>query len=49
MTDPATREREHIVAYLKGRWNPKDYGENWPVTYAILAIEAGDHLKDTTP
>ena len=31
-----------IVAYLKGRWSPKNYGEDWPVTYAIRAIEAGE-------
>lgn len=33
---------ERIVAYLKERWPPKNYGEDWPVTYAIRAIEAGE-------
>jgi len=38
-------ERKAIVDWLRETWPPDRYGEDWPVTSAINAIEAGERRK----
>lgn len=40
-------EVAQIVAYLKERWPRSNYGDDWPVNYAIDAIERGEY-KETS-